>query len=60
MCSWWILKSFEKVWKDFGDYKHIKTQIAPNKACAMHVPRLNNMFSIYFRLIPSSASMKKS
>ena len=31
----------------FGEYKHIKTQIAPNRACAMHVPRLNNMFSIY-------------
>ena len=24
MCSWWILKSF-------GDYKHIKTQIAPKR-----------------------------
>ena len=27
MCSWWILKSFEKFWKYFGDSKHIKTQI---------------------------------
>ena len=41
---------FQKFWKDFGDYKHIKTQIAAKKACAMHVSRLNSIFSIYFRL----------
>lgn len=41
---------FQKFWKDFGDYKHIKTQIAPKKACAMHVPKLNNMFSKYLKL----------
>ena len=44
LCSWWILKSFfpvdsdltksnfyfEKFWKDFGDYKHIKTRAMCN------------------------------
>ena len=46
LCSWWIWKSFfpvdnnvtksnfyfQKFWKDFGDYKHIKTRAMCN-AC---------------------------
>ena len=46
LCTWWILKSFfpvdknatisnfyfQKFWKDFGDYKHIKARAMCN-AC---------------------------
>ena len=37
--AWNILKSFENFWKDFSDYKHIKTQIAPKKGMCNACPK---------------------
>ena len=70
LCSWWILKSFfpidknvnnvyfHKFWKDFGDYKHIKTRAMCN-AC----PKPEQCLYVYYILqthIPASIRMKKS
>ena len=61
LCLWYLflgnLKSFYSLiscvpsgfWKLLVT-TNIKTQIVPKKPFAMHVPRLSNMFSIYFKL----------
>ena len=55
-----ILKFFEKFWKDFGDYKRIKTQTVPKKGLCNACP--NTEQYVYHMLqahIPSSVTMKK-
>ena len=64
LCSWWVMKSFFQlirmrqnrifIFRNFGKIlvtaSISRLKLLQKKACAMHVSRLNSIFSIYFRL----------